>query len=178
VSSFTGPFHSLLNDLLFHRKRGCIIEGTCPDCRQTFQPLEIESISEFVPEYQYRGIGDVHFVFDIAGLVGGEEDKSLSVVFELLNTHTMDNEKREYLNSIDIPWIESANERRRTDHSKCTKTGVISTFEPVYTTETVPVLKDIEIISKRCEDMLQDIAGKKGMLDDVLSFTRDIDEDC
>jgi hypothetical protein len=98
--------NSLLNDLLAHRKQGCIIESPCPDCRNTFHALKIEGVSNFAAEYPYRGAGDVHFCFDIAGLIGGEENASLSVVFELRNTHSMGQEKREYLEGIEIPWIE------------------------------------------------------------------------
>ena len=312
--------NSLLNDLLSHRKQGCIIESTCPDCRDTFQALKIEGISDFIPEYQYRGAGDIHFCFDIAGLVGGEGNASLSVVFELLNTHSMGNEKREHLEEIKIPWIEvsvkkvnagkhiqtvngklllsssklglahsgprycptctdrreqeerekqriwikrdkvqkkrnelydkqnelaeiknrlsgiesilldleitfnkstnqriatylsnlslelserkvelqdirtvltdlrllesetwkeieSVDQRRRIDQSKCSRTGVISTFEPVYRTETGSILSDLETLFNRCDEMRRAIISKQAILDDFLSFTTNSAED-
>jgi hypothetical protein len=306
--------NSLFNNLLYHRKQGCIIESTCPDCPATFQALKIEGISKFVPEYQYWGTDDVHFCFDIAGLVGSEENESLSVVFELFNTHRMGNEKREYLEAIKIPWIEvsvqkvnagkyvqtssgklvlsssklslaysgsrycptctdrreqeerekrqiwikreevqkkrnelrdkqneladikirlceieselidleftfnkstnqriaiylsnlsleivqhevklrdigtvltdldllesetqkeieSVNQRRHRDQSKCTRTGVISTFKSVYRTETGLLLSDLETLFNRCDEMQQVIITKQVIQDDSLSFT-------
>jgi hypothetical protein len=51
--------------------------------------------------------------------------------------------------------IESVNKRRRIDRSKCTRTSVISTFDPVYRTETGPILSDLETLFNRCDEMRQ-----------------------